>query len=78
MPTLQRGGLKFFFGLSPAWKLQSNCTIFTCNGQEISPSICSTYLWKGPATKSDEFLEKLQRGGSHFHPKIYMADFGPL
>ena len=34
-------------------------------------------LGKGPATKSDEFLEKLQRGGEViFNPKIYVADFG--
>ena len=32
-------------------------------------------LGKGPATKSDEFLEKLQRGVI-FNPKIYVADFG--
>ena len=30
-----------------------------------------------PATKSDEFLEKCQRGGGGiFNPKIYVADFG--
>ena len=31
---------------------------------------------KGPATKSDECLEKCQRGGSIFNPKTYVADFG--
>ena len=32
---------------------------------------------KGPATKSDDFLEKFQRGGRViFNPKIYIADFG--
>ena len=32
---------------------------------------------KGPTTKSDEFLEKCQRGGGViFNPKIYVADFG--
>ena len=35
-------------------------------------------LGKDPATKSDEFLEKCQRGGVIFNPKIYVADFGPL
>ena len=36
------------------------------------------YLGKGPTTKSDEFLEKLERGkgGVIFNPKIYVADFG--
>ena len=30
-----------------------------------------------PATKSDEVLEKCQRGGGViFSPKIYVADFG--
>ena len=33
-------------------------------------------LGKDPATKSDEFLEKCQRGGVIFNPKIYVADFG--
>ena len=35
-------------------------------------------LGKGGATKSDEFLEKFQRGrgGVIFNPKIYVADFG--
>ena len=34
-------------------------------------------LGKGGATKSDEFLEKFQRGGGViFNPKIYNADFG--
>ena len=33
-------------------------------------------LGKGPATKSDEFSEKCQRGwGVIFNPKIYVADF---
>ena len=33
-------------------------------------------LGKDPATKSDEFLEKCQRGGGViFNPKIYIADF---
>ena len=31
-------------------------------------------LGKDPATKSDEFLEKCQRGGVIFNPKIYIAD----
>ena len=33
---------------------------------------------KGPATKSDEFLEKFQRGdgGVIFNPTILVADFG--
>ena len=37
----------------------------------------STNVWgKGPATKSDEFLEKFQRGGGViFNPKVYVADF---
>ena len=36
-------------------------------------------LGKDPATKSDEFLEKRQRGrGVIFNPKIYVADFGNL
>ena len=34
-------------------------------------------LGKGPATKSDEFLEKCQKGGGViFNPKIYVTDFG--
>ena len=34
-------------------------------------------LGKGPATKSDEFLEKCQMGGGViFNTKIYIADFG--
>ena len=34
-------------------------------------------LGKDPATKSDEFLEKCQRGdGVIFTPKNYVADFG--
>ena len=33
-------------------------------------------LGKDPATKSDEFLEKCQRGGGHFQSKIYVPDFG--
>ena len=33
-------------------------------------------LGKGPATKSDEFLEKFQGGGVFFNPKLYIADFG--
>ena len=34
-------------------------------------------LGKGPATKSDEFLEKFQKGaGVNFNPKISVADFG--
>ena len=34
-------------------------------------------LGKGGATKSDEFLEKCQKGGGViFNPKIYIADFG--
>ena len=33
-------------------------------------------LGKGPATKSDEFLEKWKRGGEViFIPKIHIADF---
>ena len=36
----------------------------------------------GDGTKTDEFSEKFQRGGSGgwgiFNPKIYIADFGPL
>ena len=37
-------------------------------------------LGKGGATKSDEFLEKFQRGegGVIFNQKIYIADFGPV
>ena len=36
-------------------------------------------LGKDPATKSDEFLEKCQRGGGViFNPKIYIADFWNL
>ena len=35
------------------------------------------FLGKGSATKSEEFLEKSQRGGGViFNPKIYVADFG--
>ena len=34
------------------------------------------HLGNGPATKLDEFLEKCQRGGGIFNPKIYVADFG--
>ena len=35
------------------------------------------FLGKGPATKSDDFLEKFQKGGGViFNPKIYGADFG--
>ena len=38
---------------------------------------CTQPLGKGPATKSDEFLEKFQGGrGVIFNPKIYTADFG--
>ena len=38
---------------------------------------CCVSFGKGPATKSDEFLEKFQRGGAViFNPKIYVADFG--
>ena len=34
-------------------------------------------LGKDPATNSDEFLEKCQKGGGvTFNPKIYIADFG--
>ena len=33
------------------------------------------YLGKDPATKSDEFLEKCQKGVI-FNPNIYIADFG--
>ena len=34
-------------------------------------------LGKGPATKSDGFLEKCQMGGGViFNTKIYIADFG--
>ena len=35
-------------------------------------------LGKCPATKSDDFLEKLKKGGGGviFDPKIYVADFG--
>ena len=34
-------------------------------------------LGKGPATKSDDFLEKFQRGrGVLFNPKTFVADFG--
>ena len=33
----------------------------------------------GDGTKTDEFLEKFQRGGGvFFNPKIYAASFGPL
>ena len=36
----------------------------------------------GGATKSDEFPEKVPKGGGSFsiifNPKIYNADFGPL
>ena len=35
-------------------------------------------LGKDPATKSDEFLEKFQRGGVIFYPKIYIAILGSL
>ena len=35
-------------------------------------------LGKDPATKSDEFLEKCQRGGGHFQSKKIVADFGTL
>ena len=35
-----------------------------------------TILGTGDTTKADEFLEKLQRGGVIFNPKIYVADFG--
>ena len=31
-------------------------------------------LGKGGATKSDEFLEKFQREGVIFNPKIYILD----
>ena len=37
-----------------------------------------TILGTGDTTKADEFLEKLQRGGVIFNPKIYVADYGPL
>ena len=35
---------------------------------------------KGPATNSDDFLEKAKRGGGggFFNPKLYVADFGNL
>ena len=34
-------------------------------------------LGKGPATKLDDFLEKVPKGGGViFNPKIYIADFG--
>ena len=32
----------------------------------------------GDGTKTDEFLEKFQRGGGvFFNPKIYVVNFGP-
>ena len=35
------------------------------------------FTGNGPATKSDEFLEKCQGGGGViFNPKTYIADFG--
>ena len=40
-----------------------------------------SYLGKGQATKTDDFLEKFQRGegqGVILNPKIHIADFGPL
>ena len=38
----------------------------------------SSVKGKGPATKTDEFLEKCQRGGGGviFNQKIYVVDFG--
>ena len=39
----------------------------------------SSVKGKGPATKTDEFLEKCQRGGRGgviFNQKIYVVDFG--
>ena len=38
-------------------------------------------LGTGQATKTDDFLEKFQRGegqGVILNPKIHIADFGPL
>ena len=35
-------------------------------------------LGKGGVSKTDEFLEKFQKGGGVIsNPKIYVADFGP-
>ena len=42
----------------------------------IGLSQVSLYAGKGPATKSDDFLEKMPKGGAViFNPKIYIADF---
>ena len=38
--------------------------------------ISTSYLTKERPTKSDDFLEKCQRGEGIFNPKIYIADFG--
>ena len=35
------------------------------------------WLGKGGVSKTDEFLEKFQKGGVISNPKIYVADFGP-
>ena len=41
------------------------------------PNVKPSIKGKGPATKSDEFSEKCQRGGGViFSPKTYVADFG--
>ena len=43
----------------------------------IGLSQVSLYAGKGPATKSDDFLEKMPKGGGgHFQSKICIADFG--
>ena len=53
----------------------SNLTMTTPYSPEVVfVPLCP--VGKGPATKSDEFLEKLQRGGGIFNPKNYVADFG--
>ena len=48
--------------------------------QRCLPSIRFLSLGTGDDTKTDEFSEKVQRGGGGviFNPKIYVADFGPL
>ena len=45
------------------------CGLFNCDLQ-LKGNLISM-LGKGPATESDEFLEKFQRGGGHFQGMIF-------
>ena len=40
--------------------------------------VASFFLGKHPPSKTDEFSEKLRRGGVISNPKIYVAKFGLL